>query len=53
MDIAGKYVIPGLIDMHVHIKETFAPFFVASGVTTVRNTAGSVLELERLRKAVG
>ncbi|KMK76639.1 hypothetical protein AB990_11185 [Alkalihalobacillus pseudalcaliphilus] len=51
MDIAGKYVIPGLIDMHVHIKETFAPFFVASGVTTVRNTAGSVLELERLRKA--
>ncbi|MFP7443077.1 amidohydrolase family protein [Bacillus infantis] len=47
----GKWIIPGLIDMHVHIKEGFAPFFTASGVTAVRNTGGNVLELADLIKA--
>lgn len=51
IDVTGKYIIPGLIDMHVHIKHKFAPLFTASGVTTVRNTAGNVTELETLRKA--
>lgn len=50
---AGAYAIPGLIDMHCHIKEGTAPLFVASGVTTVRNTAGNVLFLEDLIKAEG
>ncbi|WP_342558266.1 amidohydrolase family protein [Metasolibacillus sp. FSL K6-0083] len=44
----GKWIIPGLIDMHVHIKYPFAPLFTAAGITTVRNTAGSVIELEDL-----
>lgn len=44
----GKYIIPGLIDMHCHINERFAPHFVASGVTTIRNTAGNVLLLKNL-----
>lgn len=48
IDVSGKWLIPGLIDMHVHIKEAFAPMFVASGVTTVRNTGGNVIELRRL-----
>lgn len=39
-DLTGPWVMPGLIDMHVHIGDTSAPFFVAAGVTTVRNTAG-------------
>ncbi len=39
LDLKGKYIIPGLIDMHCHIQEAFAPHFVAAGVTTVRNTA--------------
>lgn len=51
IDIGGKYVIPGLIDMHCHIKEGDAPLFVASGVTTVRNTAGNVLQLKDLINA--
>jgi Amidohydrolase family len=51
IDATGKWIIPGLIDMHVHIKEGFAPHFVASGVTTVRNTAGNLMELKRLREA--
>ncbi|NHM30807.1 amidohydrolase family protein [Neobacillus terrae] len=53
IDGNGKWVIPGLIDMHVHIKDGFAPLFVASGVTTVRNTGGNVLELKKLREASG
>ena len=48
VDANGKYIIPGLIDMHCHINERFAPHFVASGVTTVRNTAGNVLLLSNL-----
>ena len=51
IDVTGKYIIPGLIDMHVHIKHKFAHLFTASGVTTVRNTAGNVTELETLRNA--
>ncbi|MEO4052651.1 amidohydrolase family protein [Solibacillus sp. CAU 1738] len=48
VDAQGKYIIPGLIDMHCHINDRFAPHFVASGVTTIRNTAGNVLLLKNL-----
>ena len=48
IDAEGKYIIPGLIDMHCHINERFAPHFVASGVTTIRNTAGNVFLLKNL-----
>lgn len=51
IDANEKWVIPGLIDMHVHIKESFAPIFVAAGITTVRNTGGNVLELKGLMTA--
>ncbi|WP_010094426.1 amidohydrolase family protein [Ornithinibacillus scapharcae] len=48
IDVKGKYIIPGLIDMHCHINASYAPHFVASGVTTVRNAAGNVLLLKNL-----
>ncbi|WP_438311702.1 amidohydrolase family protein [Sporosarcina sp. FA9] len=48
IDVEGKFIIPGLIDMHCHIQEGFAPQFVASGVTTIRNTAGNVFQLKKL-----
>lgn len=48
IDAKGKYIIPGLIDMHCHINERYAPHFVASGVTTVRNAAGNVNLLSNL-----
>ena len=51
IDVSGKYIIPGLMDMHVHIKHGFAPLFTAVGVTIVRNTAGNVTELTSLREA--
>lgn len=43
----GKYLIPGLWDMHVHaawpyLDEIFARLFVANGVTGVREMFGSM-----------
>jgi predicted amidohydrolase YtcJ len=37
IDASGKYLIPGLWDMHVHIyDERQLPLFTANGVTGVR-----------------
>jgi imidazolonepropionase-like amidohydrolase len=43
VDGRGKFLIPGLHDMHVHLDGTkgMLTLFVANGVTTVRNMAGS------------
>ena len=53
----GKYLIPGLWDMHAHPlaperRDTFFPLFLASGVTSVRDTrAGIPLpEIQRWRQ---
>jgi len=45
IDGTGKYLIPGLWDMHVHLRdlEGTLPLFVVNGVTSVRDM-GSVLE---------
>jgi len=48
LDLKEKYIIPGLIDMHCHIREKFARHFIAAGVTTVRNTAGDLGMLQPL-----
>jgi imidazolonepropionase-like amidohydrolase len=38
----GNYLMPGLVDMHVHVKEeNELLLFVASGVTTVRDMWGT------------
>lgn len=45
----GKFMIPGLADMHVHLQDDMSPLvnkailtlFVANGVTTVRNMFGT------------
>lgn len=53
VDGSGKYVIPGLTDMHVHLEHFEEPavlmLFVANGVTTVRNMDGRdyILEWKR------
>jgi len=43
IDGRGKFLIPGLHDMHVHLDHTrgMLELFVAAGVTTVRNMAGN------------
>ncbi len=41
VDARGKYVIPGLWDMHVHwFEERYLPLFIANGVTGVRQMWG-------------
>ncbi len=42
VDGSGKYLIPGLADMHVHIwSDSDLPLYVANGVTLVRNMWGA------------
>src|SRR5512141_2388672 len=36
----GRWLVPGLTDMHVHVVEEDLPRYVATGVTTVRDMAG-------------
>jgi cytosine/adenosine deaminase-related metal-dependent hydrolase len=47
VDGSGKYLMPGLADMHVHYWDTgeFA-LYLANGVTLVRNMFGAPLHLE-------
>jgi imidazolonepropionase-like amidohydrolase len=38
VDAAGKYIIPGLWDMHAHYEQVeWGPIYLAAGVTTVRD----------------
>jgi imidazolonepropionase-like amidohydrolase len=44
IDLTGKYVIPGLADMHVHSlgdEHVSPPLYLANGVTTVREMSGN------------
>jgi imidazolonepropionase-like amidohydrolase len=63
VDATGKFVIPGLWDMHVHtlqtwpvadslvyLPDTFFPLFIANGVTGVRDMNGSMDVLRRVRE---
>lgn len=46
---AGKYLIPGLFDMHMHIREGSERdlnMYLANGVTTIRSMHGSPWHLE-------
>lgn len=51
VDGRGKWLIPGLADMHVHLWSSHdLDLLVAAGVTTVRNMFGSPLQLEWRRQ---
>jgi imidazolonepropionase-like amidohydrolase len=44
IDLTGKYVIPGLADMHVHSlgdERVSPPLYLANGLTTVREMSGT------------
>jgi hypothetical protein len=46
LELPGRFVIPGLCDMHVHSvhgERIALPLYIANGVTTVREMAGSSL----------
>ncbi len=48
VDVAGSWIIPGLIDAHAHVARWALPRYVAYGVTTVRdvhNTPDSIFAM--------
>src|SRR6266508_3895465 len=49
INLAGKTVIPGLIDAHAHVERWAAGRYVAWGVTTVRDLHGSTDSVIALR----
>src|SRR5579863_8556969 len=61
VDAHGKFLIPGLWDMHVHTnfgdwipggKEIILPLFVANGITGVRDMGGDLHQLQEWRNEI-
>jgi imidazolonepropionase-like amidohydrolase len=61
IDGKGRFLIPGLWDMHVHMvfgdwfprgKEVTLPLFVANGITGVRDMGGELEVLQQWRKEI-
>lgn len=51
VNLAGKTVIPGLIDAHAHVERWAAGRYVAWGVTTVRDLHGGTDDVVGLKTA--
>lgn len=54
VDARGKYLVPGLCDMHAHVfsrdrRDVWLPLYVANGVTCIRDMAES-MPLEEVRR---
>jgi imidazolonepropionase-like amidohydrolase len=55
LDARGKFLIPGLSDMHVHVQgpdRQHSAFFLAAGVTTVLDLGGQLPDLIAHRAAI-
>lgn len=53
VDVKGRFIVPGLWDMHAHASQVdWAPVYLASGVTTIRDMGGEFEFLRRFRDAV-
>ena len=53
MDVTGKYIIPGLWDMHAHYEQVeWGPIYLAAGVTTVRDVGNEYDFITQVRDAV-
>ena len=54
IDASGKFLIPGLWDMHVHEwnKEAFFPLFIANGITGVRDMFSPLPPIKQWRAEV-
>lgn len=55
IDGTGRFLVPGLIDLHTHVSKTRGSslgLLVAHGVTTVRDMGGDHEELLRWRKEI-
>jgi hypothetical protein len=64
LDLTGKYIMPGLFDMHAHVanvlknsynqseSEYMLSMLLAYGVTTIRNTGGPTEQSVELKKNI-
>lgn len=55
LDVRGKFIIPGLVDMHVHVghpDDERLALFLAAGVTTVLDLGGQIEPLRAWRTAI-
>lgn len=61
IDAAGKFLIPGLWDMHTHLafinvfpggRDVFLPLLIAHGVTGVRDIGGDLASLSQWRQEI-
>ena len=61
IDAVGRYLIPGLWDMHVHTafgdwfpggRDIILPLFIANGVTSIRDMGGDIPVLSTWRKQI-
>ncbi len=61
VEATGKFLIPGLVDMHLHLlgaaeptgsRDFIFPLLVANGITTVRDMGGDVNLLKQLRQEI-
>jgi len=61
LDATGKFLIPGLVDMHAHLtgageptgsREFILPLLLANGITTVRDMGGDLDSLLKLRHEI-
>jgi imidazolonepropionase-like amidohydrolase len=52
-DARGKYVLPGLWDMHAHFEQVeWGPVYLAAGVTTVRDVGNEFEFMTSVRDAI-
>ncbi len=53
VDARGKYILPGLWDMHAHLFQMeFGPAYLAAGVTTVRDMGNEFEFVTTMRDAI-
>src|SRR5260370_29512831 len=61
LDARGKFLIPGLVDMHIHLtaagepdgsRQFMLPLLLANGITTVRDMGGYLQSIRPLQKEI-
>jgi imidazolonepropionase-like amidohydrolase len=52
IDVTGRFLIPGLIDAHAHVRRWALPRYLAYGITTVRDLHGQGDSISALRDEV-
>lgn len=50
VEARGRFLLPGLWDMHTHLSPRDGPLHIAAGVTTVRDLANDIDQLTEMRR---